>query len=397
MTNLTRKNQKVFASGASNNGQFGSLQATTKVLSNDVETLQALAAYEAGWNSAVVSGEQLPSLEEFQALNYINTYQTAYILQKGFPEWNTDTTYYIGDFTREIGGSKIYKSITDDNFGNALTDTSNWTLLTDFDELGNATTTSSGTSYLSNPITISNGTDADHDIDFTAGNFNFFDGSGQGKMTAKTGELDAAFGTGNGMLDTGTVTTDETYHLFPVYNPTTGDSKPLASLSKTSPTMTLPDADGYTVLGKRIAALRTDGSANIRGGTWRIGEGVYEFKYNTEINDITSNSATEDRTETPTLTCPPESKAFLSIKIRETSLGSGDIPRVIFTELSQDDVAPTIANSNLFIQGNSANLYANNNTWSGYTDSSGQIRLRTAKCDASVIIYGSVIGWKEYL
>ena len=131
MTNLTRKNQKVFASGASNNGQFGSLQAETKVLSNDVETLQALAAYESGWNSAVVSGEQLPSLEEFQALNYINTYQIGYLLQKGFPEWNTDTTYYIGDLAREVGGTKIYKSITNSNSGNALTDVANWILATD--------------------------------------------------------------------------------------------------------------------------------------------------------------------------------------------------------------------------------------------------------------------------
>lgn len=135
MTNLTRKNQKVFASGASNNGQFGSLQATTKVLSNDVETLQALAAYESGWNSAVVSGEQLPSLEEFQGLNYINTYQIGYLLQKGFPEWNTDTTYYIGDLAREVGGTKIYKSITDSNSGNALTDTTNWQLKLDLDSV----------------------------------------------------------------------------------------------------------------------------------------------------------------------------------------------------------------------------------------------------------------------
>ena len=260
-----------------------------------------------------------------------------------------------------------------------------------------ATTTSLGRLYIPNPITISNGTDADHDIDFTAGNFNFFDGSGQATMTAKTGELDAAFGTGNGMLDTGTIASDLTYNLFPVYNPTTGDSKPLASLSKTSPTMTLPNADGYTVLGKRIAALRTDGSSNIRGGTWYVGNGIYHFVYNTSIDDISSASATEERTETPTITCPPGSKVLLSIKMRENSLNSGDIPRVKFTEISQDDVAPTIANSDLFIQGGSTNLYANNNTWSGYTDSSGQIRLRTAQCDASVTIYGSTSGWQEYL
>lgn len=117
MTNLTRKNQKVFAANALNNGQFGSLQATTKILSSDIETLQALPAYDNGWNDAIVSGEQLPSLEEFQALNYINTYQIAYNQQKGIPEWHIDTTYYIGDITREVAGTKLYKSSIDDNSG----------------------------------------------------------------------------------------------------------------------------------------------------------------------------------------------------------------------------------------------------------------------------------------
>ena len=117
MTNLTRKNQKIFAANALNNGQFGSLQTGAKVLSNDLDVLQNLPAYQNGWNDAVISGEELPSLEEFQALNYINTYQTGYILQKGIPEWNVETDYYIGDITREVGGTKLYKSSIDGNSG----------------------------------------------------------------------------------------------------------------------------------------------------------------------------------------------------------------------------------------------------------------------------------------
>ena len=131
MANITRKNQKVFAENAINNGQFGSLKDTTKVLSQDLDVLQANAAYPLGWNSATLTGEELPSVEEFQSLNYINTSQTAYLLNKGIPEWVIDAEYYIGDIQREVAGTKIYRSITNNNIGNVLTDVANWVFLAD--------------------------------------------------------------------------------------------------------------------------------------------------------------------------------------------------------------------------------------------------------------------------
>lgn len=144
MANLVRKYQKVFASGAANNGQFGSLQAATKVTSIDPEVIQALAAYESGWNDAIVSGKQLPSLEEFQGLQYKTDYQLAYLLNKGVPEWDDLSEYYIGDIQREVGGTQIYKSITDNNIGNVLTDIVNWELLGDLANLINAGVKSAG-------------------------------------------------------------------------------------------------------------------------------------------------------------------------------------------------------------------------------------------------------------
>lgn len=131
MANITRKNQKVFAENAINNGQFGSLKDTTKVLSQDLDVLQANAAYPLGWNSATLTGEELPSVEEFQSLNYINTSQTAYLLNKGIPEWVVDAEYYIGDIQREVAGTKIYRSITNNNIGNILTNITHWVLLVD--------------------------------------------------------------------------------------------------------------------------------------------------------------------------------------------------------------------------------------------------------------------------
>ena len=70
MARLPRKTQRIFAGNAVNNGQFGSAQLGTKVLSNDLETIQNLAAWVNGWNDATISGQRLPTLEEMQGLQH---------------------------------------------------------------------------------------------------------------------------------------------------------------------------------------------------------------------------------------------------------------------------------------------------------------------------------------
>jgi hypothetical protein len=62
MARLTRKNMKVFAGNATNNGVFGSLQANDPVTTTDVETIQSLSAWGEGWDSATVTSEKLPPL-----------------------------------------------------------------------------------------------------------------------------------------------------------------------------------------------------------------------------------------------------------------------------------------------------------------------------------------------
>jgi hypothetical protein len=147
-----------------------------------------------------------------------------------------------------------------------------------------ATTTNQGVVYLNNPITIANNaTDANNDIDFSAGNFNLRDGSGQAIYAGGTGQLDVLFGTANGMLATGTKAINSTYHLYMVSNPTTGVSKPLAILgtSGTAPDPTSLLPSGYTKF-KRAGSILTDGSGNIRAFTQF---GNY-FKYATGISDL---------------------------------------------------------------------------------------------------------------
>lgn len=137
MARLTRKNIKVFADSADNNGVFGSLQAGNPTVSNDVETLQSLSAWNYGWNSATMTSEKLPPLEEIQGVTYVTTYQQAYIMQEGLPEWASTVTYFHGSLVKKVtaNGFQIYNSLTDNNEGNQLSDTTNWKLVMDSDNL----------------------------------------------------------------------------------------------------------------------------------------------------------------------------------------------------------------------------------------------------------------------
>lgn len=117
MANLGFKLLKLFASGATNNGQFGSAQIGTKVESTDPDVLQALAAWESGWNEAVISGQRLPTLEEMQAVQYVLSYGVTGQQQWGIWPWDASQTFGIGSLTN-VGGV-IYKSLQNDNTGNA--------------------------------------------------------------------------------------------------------------------------------------------------------------------------------------------------------------------------------------------------------------------------------------
>ena len=137
MARLTRKNIKVFAGSATNNGIFGSLQANNPVTTNDVEQIQSLSAWEQGWNAATETSEELPPLEEIQGVSYVTTYEQAYLMQEGLPEWASTVTYYKGSLTKEVtaNGFRIYCSLTDNNTNNVLTDTGNWKKVMDSEDL----------------------------------------------------------------------------------------------------------------------------------------------------------------------------------------------------------------------------------------------------------------------
>jgi hypothetical protein len=125
-----------------------------------------------------------------------------------------------------------------------------------------ATTSTSGTNLLPSPITIANNaSDANNDIDSSAGVFQFSDGSGQAIATALTKRLDAnwAAGTNQGGLDTGTKAVSTWYHCYAIYNPTTLVSDFLFSTGATTPTA-LPS--GFTKY-KWVGAIFNNSANNI--------------------------------------------------------------------------------------------------------------------------------------
>lgn len=151
-----------------------------------------------------------------------------------------------------------------------------------------ATTTTQGIAFLSNSITISNNaTDANNDIDFSAGNAPLNDGSGQILLSSTlVKRLDASWvaGTNQGGLFSGTKAINTWYYLFAIVNTTTGatDAGFDASVSGAN----VPS--GWKI-SKILHAIKTDGSGNILQGKF-YSDGW--FYYNSEQQEYTSTSTT---------------------------------------------------------------------------------------------------------
>lgn len=156
MAKITRVFQKIFGSTALAGElmKFGSTAAGAKVYTADPAAIQSLANFQAGWFAAVVD-DDCPVIEDMNALFFLTFYQLAYLLQQGVPEWNTDTTYFNGSLVQD-GLGTLYRSLTDTNQGNALTDTTKW-----MTPGGNIRTVAANTTILpSDGLILSNSTAA---------------------------------------------------------------------------------------------------------------------------------------------------------------------------------------------------------------------------------------------
>lgn len=199
--------------------------------------------------------------------------------------------------------------------------------------------------YSNQKITIANGTDTEHDIDFGVGTSVFDDGTGQVITTAMTKQIDAVFsiGTNAGGLDTGSVSADTWYYMYSIYNPTTEVSDYLFSESATSPTL----PSGYTKK-RRIYSLLTDGSANILNGTWT---GNYFEFIEPIVQTFISPSVASNNLS---IEVPPIDKINAVVKCYgEVGTGSGEILKVSVGKKTENLLTST---SDIFLIGD-ANRY----------------------------------------
>lgn len=129
MAKITRVYQQLFGStaGTAQLGKFGSLAAGSPVTYSgttaDPVAMQSLSQFLAGWDNAVI-GANSPAIEDMNTLFYLVFRQLAYIFQAGVAEWDATTTYFIGSVVNS--GGVFYVSLTDNNAGNALSNTTNW-------------------------------------------------------------------------------------------------------------------------------------------------------------------------------------------------------------------------------------------------------------------------------
>ena len=130
MSNLLRYTQQIFASLAGNNqlSEYGSFIASPPGNLYNGSTItpaivQQLSNYLEGLYAAT-GGAYSPTIQDHNSLFYLLSYQIAYLLQKGIPEWDPGTTYYINDFVKV--GEQLYISLQNTNLNHLVTDNSWW-------------------------------------------------------------------------------------------------------------------------------------------------------------------------------------------------------------------------------------------------------------------------------
>ena len=258
-----------------------------------------------------------------------------------------------------------------------------------------ATKSVKGSAFLSNPISISNNaTDANNDIDFSAGNFQFSDDSGQAVATAiMTKRLDATWsaGTGNGGLLNGTAVPkaiNSTYHCYKIFNPTTGveDSAFLLGVAGTVPDPTTVLPSGFTKFQDRGSIL-TDGSGNIRPFT-------QNKKHFTLTTPVLSQSLTlsVNTRGSYAITTPLGKRTNANIHATNSKNVSG-FSQTWISDLNTTDIDPLLSSGFETLKGNVT--YSSDNEIWRKTNLSSQIGIRTNNSTSSTEIKIVTMGWED--
>lgn len=190
-----------------------------------------------------------------------------------------------------------------------------------------------------------------------------------------------AVGTGNGCLDTGSVTTATWYHFYAIYRSDTLVVDVLCSLSASAPTLPA----GYTHK-RRIGAGKTDGSSQWIAFS-QVGD---EFLWSTGVLDVnTTNPGTS--AVNSALSVPSGVKVYAVIR-RIVTTGAGGAVSDLVSPIDQADAAPSLTaapGATLYVpaSSNGASLLIVR------TDTSRQVRSRLSFSDGSTISKMVTVGW----
>lgn len=237
-------------------------------------------------------------------------------------------------------------------------------------------------SYLAG-LNISTGSDTDHYLDIAVGECRDVANSIDVIFSsALTKQIDAvwAVGTDAGGLDTGSVGTSTTYHVFVIKRTDTGVVDALFSTSPTSPTM----PTNYDKK-RRIGSRYTDGSANFVA----VLQNGDECLLVAPVGDYTATNPGTSAV-TRTLSVPTGIVVWAKhVFLHFDSSPSGSSSALV-TSLDQSDVAPssTILTTRVAVGSGigSTSLLIKTNT-------SAQIRTRLEVSDAGISISGTTSGW----
>lgn len=182
-------------------------------------------------------------------------------------------------------------------------------------------------------LLLSNGTDADHDIDISVGECRDKDNTVNMVLSAIiTKQIDAAWAVGDdagGMFTGSTLAANSIYYVWLIKNPTAGIVDAGYDQSASSPTL----PSGYTK-SRLIGYVLTDASSNIRGF---IHSGDY-FRIKDPFNDVNDSTITNDTFETATISCPPLCLAHLYGRSYNTT--AQDLTGVTIRTAGASDTGP---------------------------------------------------------
>lgn len=123
---IERKQMKIYASNPTKPTDiiaYGSDIVGPRVNTIDPDQIQT-AQYEKGIRTAVV-GKRSTSLQNRQTLDYLFSRALKYLFQIGVAEWLATEEYFIGSVASD-GEGGLFVSKTDNNIGNALSNTTHW-------------------------------------------------------------------------------------------------------------------------------------------------------------------------------------------------------------------------------------------------------------------------------